>query len=638
MGRKTVVLLALALILFVGTVPAFDMRALAAYNMPYYIEVDLTNQIVTVYSTETDVIVRQMLCSTGLKGATPKGTYYMPAKVERLEREEWYYFRSYSCYAHYASRIYKNVLFHSIPCSRKSDTSISKTALAAFGRPASHGCVRLRWQDAEFIAKCCLEGTRVRIFESDRNYGDLRELLFAASYTNEKGISYKTYLGISEEEGVLGRNSKGKEVIDLQTRLRDLGFYSDEIDGDYQGSTINAVREAQRMIGEEETGLASVEFQQAIMDDAQAPVAQNVPMQEGMSGPVVRNMQQYLRSLELYEGDIDGVYDVDVTEAVRKFQGSYGYPTNGILAPEIQKALYYESGKVQAMFSQSAAYECHMTAGQLTAARLTSNVSVRLRKKPSAGSDALTRLNDGDLMVAIEHGDEFSKVQRGRDVGYINNRYLQFYAVDIYELRYTASDSNLSYTIGSTEQGYYNGAVFPVETFQDYLASGGSLDDHEGIATFARVNTDSSDIALNLREAPNTSGNVLAELPDGTEVRVLLQSSEWSLVEWEGQSGYLMNSYLEFWEALDEEKTADVDQEDADDSQLYAVVQAMSGSRAPVYDVDSDDATILGYLDNITGLTVVQSIGGWSLISYKEHTGYMKDEDLRFQLADEIKT
>ena len=634
--------LALAVLLLIAAVPAFEMTALAAYHMPYYIEVDLTNQIVTVFSTGTKVIVRQMLCSTGLKNATPKGTYYMPPKEERLEREEWYYFRSFSCYAHYASRIYKNVLFHSIPCNRKSDSSISKTALEAFGHPASHGCVRLRWQDAEFIAKCCDIGTRVRIYESKKKNPDLRELLYAASYTNEKGQSYKAYLDISEEEGVLGRFSEGKEVVSLQTRLRDLGFFNDDIDGKYMGSTINAVREAQRLMDEDETGVATAEFQQKLLDDAQAPTAQNVPVQEGMSGPVVRNMQQYLQDLRLYDGAIDGVFDVDVGEAVRKFQGAYGYPADGVLWPVIQKALYYEAGKVKAMFSQNEDYTCAMTGGQVYIGRLSSNVSVRLREKPSASSDALTRLNNGDLVVAREHGDDWSKVQRGRNVGYMHNRYLQFYQLDIYELTYSATDSSLSYTIGNTEQGYYAGANIPAEVFEDYLASGGSLDDYEGISTFARVNTDSDDISLNLREGPNTSSAILAELPNATEVKVLLKSTEWSLVEWEGRNGYLLNQYLEFWEGPDdqdsEEGAPEISDEDADNAALPAMVLAMEGAGAPVYDVDSDDGTVLGTLENGVRLTVLESVGGWSKISYRDHIGYMKDDDLQFMVADEVTT
>jgi hypothetical protein len=102
---RRVLSLALALLL---AVTAAGALAAERYNMPYYIEVDVNNQIVTVYSTVSKSVVRQMICSTGLNDATPLGTYFLPPKMEELEREYWYYFGYYSCYAHYATRIYNS--------------------------------------------------------------------------------------------------------------------------------------------------------------------------------------------------------------------------------------------------------------------------------------------------------------------------------------------------------------------------------------------------------------------------------------------------------------------------------------------------------------------------------------------------
>ena len=54
----------LAIVVGIGILPAFS--AAHAEDMPYAIAVDLTNQIVTVYSTADGRVVRQMLCSTCL--------------------------------------------------------------------------------------------------------------------------------------------------------------------------------------------------------------------------------------------------------------------------------------------------------------------------------------------------------------------------------------------------------------------------------------------------------------------------------------------------------------------------------------------------------------------------------------------
>jgi len=639
MNIRRVLSLALALLLALAT-PCAMAAEKQRYDMPYYIEVDVNNQIVTVYSTVSKAVVRQMICSTGLNDSTPHGTYYLPPKQEDFERDQWYYFSYYSCYAHYATRIYKGVLFHSLPCSQKSDATVSKTAVAELGNPASHGCVRLRWEDAMFIAKCCLEGTMVRIFVGRHRDEDLRTLLLAGSYTNEKGQSYDAFRGIPENDDDLGFESEGKDVLSLQTRLRDLGIYAGVLDGKYGGGTVNAVREAQRLMGQEDTGVASPEFLEALMDDDQAPTARNVAVREGMSGPVVRSIQQCLQKLKLYDERIDGVFDVDVLEAVKVFQGAYGYPADGVMESEIQKALYFESGKVEEIFAENPDFTCEVTGGQVNMGKVTSDVTIRLREKPSAGSEALTRLSPGDLVMALEYDTNWSKVQRGRNVGYVSNAFLTYYPQDIYELNYTSPDGQMVYTIGHTEDGYLRGASIPAEDFEEYLASGGSLEDHGLRDELATVDTEGAGDKLNLRQAPNTESAVLAELPNGTGVKVLLRSAEWTLVEWEGQNGYLMNRYLAF-----EDEAAEAPEEDAAKTSggkvtvmLPAMVLAMDGGYAPVYDVDSEDATELGRLKNGKRLMVIETSGGWSLISYKDHTGYMKDEDLQFMLADEAAT
>ena len=62
----------------------------------------------------------------------------------------------------------------------------------------------------------------------------------------------------------------------------------------------------------------------------------------------------------------------------------------------------------------------------------------------------------------------------------------------------------------------------------------------------------------------------------------------------------------------------------------YASVAPSSGDKAPVYDVDSDDANVLGNLAADIVVEVGESIDGWTHITYKGHSGYMRDEDLNF--------
>ena len=147
-----------AILLVTGffTVPA---RA----EQPYVIGVDITNQIVTVYDNNNRTesgIVAQMICSTGASsGSTPVGTFTMPKPWYSTERKQWYYF-SPGTWGQYASRIVGHILFHSYLYSSKGSAPI-KSTVAALGSPASHGCVRLRPEDAKWIAENALPGTVV---------------------------------------------------------------------------------------------------------------------------------------------------------------------------------------------------------------------------------------------------------------------------------------------------------------------------------------------------------------------------------------------------------------------------------------------------------------------------------------------
>ena len=633
MRIRKITMMLLALVLLIASVPAFDLPALAA-KMPYRIYVDLTNQIVTIYSNETDEVVRQMLCSSGAKDATPTGTFTMPAKERDEERTEWFHFNAFGGYARYASRIHWDVMFHSLLYNRPKMTALDKQSVLDYGKAVSHGCIRMRWQDAEFIAKKCLPGTKVKIYKSGEVDNDLRTLLFQASYTNENGQSYKEYLGIPDQPGVMGRYSEGEDVRDLQMRLRDLGLYTEEISGVYQVPTVTAVRQAQAMMGMEQTGVATIEFQKALYA-GDAPSAMNVTITEGMSGPLVRSLQENLAALELYTGEIDSIYDVDVIEAVKVFQGAYGCTVDGVATPTLQKAIYYEAGRLRKMFESEGGYSLEKVDEEIYMGTINCELGVRLREEASTTSDKKGLLRLGDVVVAIERVGDWSRVQKGKNSGYVMNKYVDFYPQTISSLKYVSQSGSSEYTIGYTAQDYLSGADRPADIFLDYLTSGGSLDSYNDLVEYATVSTDNDDVTLNLREAPNTDSDILDVLKNGAQVRVLTHSEEWSQVSCNGATGYLLNRYLEFWtggeDALQEKEDEDepVIVEEVDQIE-HAVVDCDSAKKAAVYAEDSADAKVLGGLANGTKVDVLQTRDGWSRISLQGHEGYMREQDLKF--------
>ena len=633
MLRKVCSLLLMVVVLL-GALPCLDREAVA--EMPYYITVDLTNQIVTVYSSADGSIVRQMLCSTGLNDSTPEGIYTLPEKTRSSEREEWYYFYTFQCYAKYATRIYKGILFHSIPYSQQRESTISQSGIKQLGMPASHGCVRLRKEDAQFIAENCLAGTQVKIYSSNEFDAELRMLLLEASYTSENGLSYDDFLGIPEDPDTLGRFSTGQEVEDLQYRLRALGFYSDEITGSYRTSTINAVKQVQRELGLEQNGYASPELLELIYAP-DAPTAMNVELSSGMSGPIVRQLQTSLSALRLYDSDIDGVYDVDVIAAVQLFQQVYGYLVSEVATTEVQKAIYYEAGKLESTFGDGE-YTCEQSTETIPMAVVSSSVQVRVREKASTNSDALDKVTDGTQLLLLEKGDTWSKIQYGTTVGYMKNVFLNFVDRNVTVLKYTGANGDPVYTIGNTIAEYQSGAPYPAETFAAYLANEGSLEDYEGIANYATVDTGADGTKLNLRANPSSSGDVIAELENGTQLKVLLKSAEWTLVEYEGGNGYLMNQYLDFWSGSEdalETGEGGTPVEDGFQTAVTALVQAPGGGNANVFDLDSDDANKIGYLPHNTEVTIVRADDDWSLIDFQGNQGYMRNENLHYLLTED---
>ena len=622
--RKRFALLLLALLILAA--PVCQAISRANYDMPYYITVDITSQIVTVYDTATDGVVRQMLCSSG-RNITPLGTFIMPRGRPDRDRKPWYYIALYDRFVKYASRIYDMILFHSLPYRRQSLQSIDAKAASELGEPTSHGCIRLRWQDAAFISENCLPGTVVIIAETDKRDEALRDLLRQQSYDASTGLSYDSFLGISREPGALARFSEGPEVLDLQCRLRDLGLLCEKPTGVYDTATVNAVKKAQLISGVELNGVATAEYQKLLYSQ-EAPVAMEVPLSEGMSGPAVKALQGNLAALGLYAGASDSVYDGDVARAVSLFQRAYGYDEDGAASPTLQKAVAYEAGRLAEAFGGSD-YACEKLAEPLAMARVNVKEGARLREEPLQDSRQLKRLSEGRSMIVLDRGRDWSRVRVNGEDGYVRNDLVAFYDRLLVLLKYTARSEDLVCTIGNDVEDTLAGAELPCEVFETYLAANDQQVDVESLDNYVTVDTGEAGAPLNLRQAPEADSAVLDTVENGRRLRALRRASEWTQVSYRGKTGYLMNRYLVFWtgpkDALDEE--LDVDAGDAP-VVGHAVVHSTTGRRAPVYEENMDGAAVLGHLPDGTRLEVLAAADGWCWIRYEGREGYMSFEDL----------
>lgn len=622
--RYLAVLLCLALALCA-------MPALADANLPYNIDVDIANQIVTIYSTSDGSIVRQMLCSSGMNGETPLGTFHMIEKGRASERSEWTYLAQYKCYVKYATRIYYGYMFHSLPFDAKDMNSMQAQAASEFGLPTSHGCIRLRVEDAKFIAENCPVGTEVVIYDTAERNEDLRELLRVSSYDASTGMSYSEFLGISED--ALGSGSSGPDVLDLQYRLSDLGYYGGEFDGKYSTSVLTAVKNLQKDLGLAQSGISSAELLEVIYSDSAPVSAGEIELHEGKAGPVVKKLQEALSTLGLYEGVIDSIYDVDVTEAVKRFQLLCGYSVDGVASPEAQRALYYLLSQMQEAVGESG-FAIETVSEEITMATVNASARVNVRTYPDTESEVAGKLNPGDNVTVLEAKNGWANISVEGNSGYMPTEYLEPYTVENRILKYTSADGQSSYTLGKTIAQRQAGETELAEELRAVLASEQYNTVADESVTIATVATGSDDVGLNLRAAASGESEVLTVVPNGTQLRVLAQEGDFSKVGYGDSIGYLMNAYLSFREGSSDELASEADEEEVPDQIFAEVILNGNEKSAKVYESPSSNAKALGRAE--AGIQVevllVNEQTGWVLVECNGLQGYMKDVNLSFRL------
>ena len=643
MPLKKILAFLLALILV-----AVGMPALAAYDKPYYIEVDLTNQITTVYNTSDGSIARQMLCSTGAAGhETITGTYYLPYKDRDDERSSWYSFYALGVYAKYATRISGPYLFHSIPCYSKSVEDVVPRYVREFGMPASHGCVRLRVEDAEFIAKECLAGTRTKIYYSNELDENLRQLLYISSYTGENGMTYREFLGISED--ALGSGSTGTKVLDLQYRLSDLGYFEGKLDGAYGTDTVAAVKSLQRDLGVNETGITYDSLYELIFS-AEAPIANGqITLKDGASGPAVEKLQQSLAEMGIYTGQIDSIMDLEVTQAIEKFQRACGYDVDGKATPEIQHAVYYQLNQLHETFGEGNVPAVEIVTEEIWQGTLDAKANILIRAEKSTESSELGKVKIGQDVIVLSLEDKWARIHADGVTGYIYKKYLANpVQMENYILKYSG-DGGKVYTIGCTTEEFIQGAQSEASVMADAFAgeefrSGNSVQSIQ----YVTVQTGSDFVKLNLRAQPDSASEVLAEVPNGTSLRVVSRDESWTCVGYNHEVGYLMNQYLTLWEgdedALDEEYVtldnladAGVTLEDMGGSATAIVVKPKEG-KPYLYtkaNLSADKYCAMAEGVEVEILEYVKDIESqndhWLKVGYMGQTGFMRASCLQFE-------
>ena len=182
-------------------------------------------------------------------------------------------------------------------------------------------------------------------------------------YTASKLYSSSAIAAEEDEESTsLKEGSTGEEVVRLQSKLKMMGYYTGNVDGDFGESTKNAVRAFQRANGLTVDGKAGERTLEKLYGSTAAtakpsstatPLPDNVyvlvtpapdgsyvTLERGHYGNLVRTMQEELRDQGYFNGTCDGYYGEGTEEAVMKFQGVKGLKVDGKAGPATLRVLY----------------------------------------------------------------------------------------------------------------------------------------------------------------------------------------------------------------------------------------------------------------------------------------------------------
>lgn len=163
----------------------------------------------------------------------------------------------------------------------------------------------------------------------------------------------------------LQQGDSGPEVRQLQTELKDLGYYTAKLDGKYDKEvriSVNTFQIANRLhLGtlDIQLGVACDITQEmltspyAVTYEQYIETLKDEQCKPGGSGVYVKQVQKQLKILEYYEGTLNSKYDVATEEATRLFQAANGLKVTGEADYGTRQVMYSEDAVTRAMYDDA---------------------------------------------------------------------------------------------------------------------------------------------------------------------------------------------------------------------------------------------------------------------------------------------
>lgn len=153
----------------------------------------------------------------------------------------------------------------------------------------------------------------------------------------------------------LRQGNTGLAVQALQTRLQELGYFTQGVSGIFDEETEGAVRRFEQTYGTMQTGVATADLQERLFSaDAlayaseaynEAVVSQYTILERGDVGSSVYALQQRLKNLGYPISELTGIYDNETANAVMLFYEAYGLTASDVANVALQKEIYADSAK-----------------------------------------------------------------------------------------------------------------------------------------------------------------------------------------------------------------------------------------------------------------------------------------------------
>ena len=149
--------------------------------------------------------------------------------------------------------------------------------------------------------------------------------------------------GVSYGDGALYYGMSGDEVKKLQSKLKELGYFTGTVAGNYKDLTVAAVAAFQKDHGLEADGVATAKVQKLIYGTDASPSPTASPYQTlkyGDSGTAVKKLQTKLKELGYLSSQATGNYQDETLKAVKKYQKAMGLKQDGVATAQLQELLF----------------------------------------------------------------------------------------------------------------------------------------------------------------------------------------------------------------------------------------------------------------------------------------------------------